>query len=54
MPNQDTKMSLTKETSVKHIKKLETQPVKTSANGEVKTEVRTAPGLGVACIPVGV
>lgn len=54
MPKQDTKATLTKETSVKHIKKIEAQQIKTGANGEIKREIRTAPGLGGACIPVGV
>lgn len=53
MPKQDTTATQPKEISVKHIKKIEAQPTKTSANGDAK-EIRTAPGLGAACIPVGV
>jgi hypothetical protein len=49
MPKQDTQTK-TSETPVKHIKKIEAQPAKTAANGEIKT---AAPALGGGCIPVG-
>ncbi len=59
MPNQDTKTATSqKDQTVKHIKKIEPQPTKISAdgqnNGQLKGEVRSSPSLGAGCIPVGV
>ncbi len=57
MANQDTQTHTQKESDVKHIKKIvgpaAEQPAKSTATGEVKPEIRSAPSMGGGCIPVG-
>ncbi len=57
MANQDTQDNTQKESDVKHIKKIigqpTDQPATTTANGESKPDIRSAPSMGGGCIPVG-